>query len=122
MEMVTKKAEGCVKVDSLGRIYIRMAIRKELGIDEGDGLAVSINNNIILLKKSKVVKTERCVLPFGAELKIKLDKDSNVVRKVDEIGRYVLPIEIREKLGIKENDELCITTDNDFIKLEKKAS
>ena len=40
-------------------------------------------------------------------------------RKIDELGRVVLPIEIRNALGVKENDSLHIYVDTDRIILEK---
>lgn len=40
-------------------------------------------------------------------------------RKIDELGRIVLPIEMREQLGIKENNSLCMTLDSNRIILEK---
>ena len=46
-------------------------------------------------------------------------KSTGVVRKVDELGRIVLPIEIRNVLDIKPKDALEIFTDNDKIVLKK---
>ena len=46
-------------------------------------------------------------------------KSTGVVRKVDELGRIVLPIEIRKVLDIKQKDALEIFTDNDRIVLQK---
>jgi len=48
---------------------------------------------------------------------------SNFVRKIDELGRIVLPIELRKILDIKEKDSLGIFLDNDgiFIKKEKPS-
>lgn len=41
-------------------------------------------------------------------------------RKVDELGRIVLPIEVRQQVGIKENTSLTITVaDSSRIILEK---
>ena len=40
-------------------------------------------------------------------------KSTGVVRKVDELGRIVLPIETRELCGIKEKDSLEILVDKD---------
>ena len=39
---------------------------------------------------------------------------------VDELGRIIIPKEIREKLDIKANDTLLITTENNKIVLTKK--
>jgi len=46
-------------------------------------------------------------------------KSTGVVRKVDELGRIVLPIEIRNILDIKPKDSIEIFTDNDRIILQK---
>ncbi len=46
-------------------------------------------------------------------------KSTGVVRKVDELGRIVLPIEIRKVLDIKQKDAIEIFTDNDKIILQK---
>lgn len=46
-------------------------------------------------------------------------KSTGIVRKVDELGRIVLPIELRRHLRINEKDALEIFTDNDKIILKK---
>ena len=46
-------------------------------------------------------------------------KSTGIVRKVDELGRIVLPIEIRKTMDIKEKDSIEIFTDADQIILRK---
>lgn len=46
-------------------------------------------------------------------------KSTGVVRKVDELGRIVIPIELRNKLGIVEKDPLEIYVDGSNIVLKK---
>ena len=46
-------------------------------------------------------------------------KATGIVRKVDELGRIVLPIELRRTLGIEIKDPIEIFVDNDFICLKK---
>ncbi|TCO78630.1 AbrB/MazE/SpoVT family DNA-binding domain-containing protein [Marinisporobacter balticus] len=46
-------------------------------------------------------------------------KSTGIVRKVDELGRVVLPIELRRTLNIKEKDALEIYVDGDQIILKK---
>ena len=46
-------------------------------------------------------------------------KSTGIVRKVDELGRIVLPIELRNKLGIAEKDPLEIYVDGSSIILKK---
>lgn len=46
-------------------------------------------------------------------------KSTGVVRKIDELGRIVLPMEIRKGLGIEEKDSLEIFVDEDRLLLKK---
>lgn len=46
-------------------------------------------------------------------------KSTGIIRKVDELGRIVLPIELRRTLDIAERDELEIYLDSDKIVLQK---
>lgn len=47
---------------------------------------------------------------------------TGIIKKIDNLGRIVLPKEIRRKLKIRENDELEIFLDNDETILLKKYS
>lgn len=46
-------------------------------------------------------------------------KSTGIVRKVDELGRIVLPIELRRTLGIEEKDRIEISVDGESIILRK---
>lgn len=46
-------------------------------------------------------------------------KSTGIIRKVDDLGRIVLPIELRRMLDIAERDELEIYVENDRIVLQK---
>ena len=46
-------------------------------------------------------------------------RSTGIVRKVDELGRIVLPIELRRTLDIAERDELEIYMDDDKVVLRK---
>lgn len=46
-------------------------------------------------------------------------KSTGIVRKVDELGRIVLPIELRRTLDIAEKDSLEIYVDGPSIVLKK---
>lgn len=46
-------------------------------------------------------------------------KSTGIVRKLDELGRVVLPIDLRRKLDICDRDSLEIFTDGDMIVLKK---
>ena len=46
-------------------------------------------------------------------------KATGIVRKVDELGRIVLPIELRRTLNIEIKDPIEIFVDEDYILLKK---
>lgn len=46
-------------------------------------------------------------------------KSTGIIRKVDELGRIVLPIELRRTLDIAEHDEMEIYIENDQVILRK---
>jgi len=46
-------------------------------------------------------------------------KSTGIVRKVDELGRVVLPIELRRSLDIEEKDALEIYVDGNSVILKK---
>ncbi|HHY09233.1 MAG TPA: AbrB/MazE/SpoVT family DNA-binding domain-containing protein [Firmicutes bacterium] len=48
-------------------------------------------------------------------------KSTGIVRKVDDLGRVVLPVELRRSLGIEERDPLEIYVQDDKIILRKSA-
>lgn len=90
------------KVDELGRIQIPLEIREKVNFLEKDKIDVYIKNNMIILEKNH------------DENEIK-----GIIRRVDELGRIVLPIEVREKLNIEENNELEICLEGNTIILKK---
>lgn len=46
-------------------------------------------------------------------------KATGIVRKIDDLGRIVLPIELRRTLGISDRDSLEIYVDDSNIVLKK---
>ncbi|EZP76774.1 transition state transcriptional regulator AbrB [Parageobacillus genomosp. 1] len=46
-------------------------------------------------------------------------KSTGIVRKVDELGRIVIPIELRRALGINIKDPLEIFVEDEYIILRK---
>lgn len=46
-------------------------------------------------------------------------KSTGIVRRVDELGRVVIPIELRNKFGIAEKDPIEIYVDGSSIILKK---
>lgn len=49
-------------------------------------------------------------------------KSTGMIRKVDELGRVVIPKEIRKTLGIEERDQIEIFVDGHSIILKKVES
>ena len=49
-------------------------------------------------------------------------KETGIVRKLDELGRIPLPIELRRTLHLAERDSLEISTKDDKIILQKYES
>ena len=49
-------------------------------------------------------------------------KTSGYIRKVDDLGRIVIPKEIRKNLKISENDSLEIFSDSSFITMKKPST
>lgn len=46
-------------------------------------------------------------------------KSTGIVRKVDNLGRVVLPIELRRTFDLKKEDPVEIYVDNEYILLKK---
>ncbi|MBR4617863.1 MAG: AbrB/MazE/SpoVT family DNA-binding domain-containing protein [Bacilli bacterium] len=49
-------------------------------------------------------------------------KTTGVVRRIDDLGRIVIPKEIRRNLRIRDGESMEIFVDNDFITLKKYSS
>ena len=49
-------------------------------------------------------------------------KNTGVVRRLDELGRITLPMELRKVFGIEERDSLEIYVEDDKIILKKYAT
>lgn len=48
--------------------------------------------------------------------------DTGIVRRVDDLGRIVIPMELRRTLGIHEHDALSISVDGGRIVLQKYSA
>lgn len=46
-------------------------------------------------------------------------KSTGIIRKIDDLGRVVLPMELRKKMGIGQHDPIEIYVDGDAIVLRK---
>lgn len=109
-----------VIVDRLGRINLSQQIREKLDIKEGEKFESYIENEDIILKRVDENKADEIVEEkVGNILNVK-KINGHLVRTLDELFRIVLPLEIRDKLQIKENDKLFeYVKDNDKIILQK---
>lgn len=131
-----KNKENIRKIDEIGRIVIPLNNRKQLNINTGDKLEIFISGKNIVLKKpdvkihKKIIETIRTVINDELELdiqvkSIKFDVISKknyrnyYLRAIDELGRIVIPVEIREKLEIKEKEKFKICVKDNLIVLIK---
>ena len=48
-----------------------------------------------------------------------MQKSTGIIRKLDELGRIVIPVEIRKKLGIEQKDPIEIYTEGRTIILKQ---
>ncbi len=46
---------------------------------------------------------------------------TGIVRKIDDLGRIVIPAEMRRVLGIKEGDELEISLDGSHVEIRPRV-
>jgi transcriptional pleiotropic regulator of transition state genes len=46
-------------------------------------------------------------------------RDTGIVRRIDDLGRIVIPMELRRTLGINVKDPIAISVDGDRIILHK---
>jgi AbrB family transcriptional regulator (stage V sporulation protein T) len=46
-------------------------------------------------------------------------KENIIIRRVDELGRFVLPKDIRKQMNIRTGDYLELSIDNDIIQMKK---
>lgn len=69
--------------------------------------------------KMKIMSNNDVLNQSEEETSIHMMKSTGIVRKVDELGRVVIPIELRRTLGIGEKDALEIYVDGERIMLKK---
>ena len=78
--------------------------------------------NIDRAKRILYNKENKSISGINCQRRTKPVKTTGIVRRVDELGRVVLPIELRRTLDIAERDELEICLDEDKIFLNKLES
>lgn len=49
----------------------------------------------------------------------KVTDDRGIIRSIDELHRVVIPIQIVQKMGLKEKDKVKVDTEGDKITLQK---
>lgn len=100
-----KKTGIIRKIDELGRVVIPIELRNGLGWNEKESLEIYIESNKICIRQPK----------FEGRI------DSvGIIRKLDELGRIVIPKEIRNKFDIAFKDAVEILVDDDVIMIMKK--
>jgi len=90
-------------IDELGRIVLPCSLRKDFDMNEGDKIQICLMQDFIVLKKCSDVN----------------EKEIGVYRKVDELGRVVIPMEIRERLGVTGPFPMEIYVEDNHIVLKK---
>lgn len=124
-----------IRIDELGRIHLPIQVRNKLNIYSRDKLYIyKSGKNIILEKLNFKVEKEKIfeekkIINHEMEIHIEINKMRNsiledkkgILRVVDELGRCVIPIEIREELNILGNDIFKIwIKDNKIILIKNR--
>lgn len=100
-----KKTGIIRKIDELGRVVIPIELRNRLGWNEKESLEIYVESNKICIRQPK----------FEGRI------DSvGIIRKLDELGRIVIPKEIRNKFDITFKDAVEILVYDDVIMIMKK--
>lgn len=98
------KATGMVRnLDGLGRIVVPIELRRTLKWNEADRIEIWVEGKHVALKNNADQK----------------ELVGSVDRKLDELGRVVIPKEVRKRLGIIEGDAIEIFVDGDMLLLKK---
>lgn len=137
MERLTvKNKENIREIDEIGRIVIPLNKRKQLDINTGDKLEIFRSGKNIVLKKpdakihKEIIETIRTIINDELEFDIRIRSiKSDVINKknyrnhylrvIDELGRIVIPLELRKELEIKEKEKLKICVKDNLIILIK---
>ena len=100
-------------LDELGRITIPNQLRKELEINTGDKISLTVVSTIVVMEKASGDCADATGSGTGAD---------PYICKANELGVITLPLELRQHMGWQERDELPLYhTDNLMIlKSEKK--
>ena len=88
-------------IDELGRLVLHTELRKLLNLETGDTVTMLVVENIIILRR----------VNEGLEQGL-------ATSKVDELGRVVIPVEIRNVLGCQAKDKLAVYLTGNIIILK----
>ncbi len=91
------------QINDLGMITIPLTIRKNLDIKYKDKLEITISDNEIILNKT-----------IGKE-----NNDKKNIRIIDELGRIIISLEIREQLNINGGDKFDFFVRDNYIIMKK---
>ncbi len=99
------KYTGIIKnIDGIGRFVLPSPLRQIYKIDTGNKLQINVIDNFIVLKNQENnKKQEKCFY-----------------RIVDELGRFVIPVEIRNKFELPVGTPIGIYVNEDNILLKKE--
>lgn len=126
-----KKETEYQKMNELGMVLIPFDVRKKFKINTGDKFEIYESGKNIILKKTEIeIGTEifkeiGTILDRKLQIEIKVKDIGNknysnhIIRSVDDLGRVVVPIEVRKKLGFKEGDKIKVCVKDDKIILIK---
>ena len=89
-------------IDMIGRVKVPSGILDQLGLNSKDGLTLITEDGKIFLNKAD-------------------GEDSEKLRRIDELGRIVVPLELRETLKLEGNEELQIEVLGETLVLSKIA-
>ena len=122
-------------VDELGRIEIPARIREEIGVKEKDVFTITLIDGEITLNLANKMcflchnhnadelhdiggkqLCSACIVAIdNNELASEHNGTSAIMRQVDELGRFVLPITSRRALGLKQEDKVFVYVDDGTI-------
>ena len=129
------KTTGMVRrIDELGRIVIPLTIRQKLNLHENDYLEICKSGKNITLNKIEKYQQKEHLNNFNItlnnEIQINIDisklnnniptATKGIVRTIDQLGRIIIPMQLRKDLGIKEKDSIKICYKDNMIILIKK--
>ena len=108
------KNEKEVTVDGLGRIQLERSILNKINIKYADKLEIYASGRNIILKKANIKRaaSRKTKIYIDNEYEIEIEisnikfNTNHKITTLDELGRILIWRQIREELGILENDKL----------------